>query len=111
MFGTLASAATLSPEEQLHVDAIGIHDLDVLADMEEHADETPQCVAGEHLAVARVVATCCGNSVLTCRDHLTAHIVWAEMQLVLGGGVKCSGCGRQFEYPTTVEEILREVPL
>lgn len=105
------TAPVLSPEEQLHTDAIGLHDLDILAEMEELADETPECAAGAHPAVARILTTCCSNSVLTCRDHLTAHIIWAEMQLVLGGGVKCSGCGRQFEYPTKVEEILREVPL
>ncbi|WP_137843837.1 hypothetical protein [Microbacterium sp. 2FI] len=104
-------APVLAPREQDEARRFGIHDEDVLDELAEHRDDEPECCLQGHPAASRLVTTCCGNAVLTCRLHLQAHLIWAEAQLLLSAGVRCAGCGREFRFPTSVEDILREVPL
>lgn len=67
----------LSPTEQAEVTRFGIHDEDVITDLEERMDETPRCVVSQlgvkctatatHVLVCRSCGRQCG---LVCTPHV-----------------------------------------
>ncbi len=70
------SAPVLSPAEQAEVDRFGIHDADVIADLERNRDDVPRCSAGDSRGACGAPAThsvsctqCGGFTGLVCAPH------------------------------------------
>lgn len=101
-------SAVLSPAEQQDVTRFGIHDEDVIADLENHGDEVPTCDGCPSPAVARIVHTCCSTVELQCAPHLTALRKWIEERDRV---VICTACRTRFVPPLSVEAIVKVVPL
>lgn len=100
------SAATLSPAEQDEVARIGIHDEDVIADLEGHGDEAPVCTVCSVPAAARAVKTCCRDAYLTCDRHLRA---W-RVSIDNARNAQCGVCGRVWIAPR-FDDVFMVVPL
>jgi len=76
-------SAVLSPAEQQEVTRFGIHDDDVIADMEAHLDDIVPCIAPSCTNEARwqIIMICCGAAFPMCGEHLTRHRVRASFIL------------------------------
>jgi hypothetical protein len=72
--------AVLSPAEQVEVTRFGVHDEDVIADMEEHRDDDVKCAVihppCDDTATHMLVCTWCGGQVCpTCAVHAQSALM------------------------------------
>jgi hypothetical protein len=76
------SAPVLSPAEQEEVTRFGVHDDDVIADLESHLDDEPRCEAPkacDRPASGRFVVECaCRKARIGCDEHLAATAKWFD---------------------------------
>lgn len=87
-----------------------IFDEDVIAELEEHFDDTPTCKHCEESALVRPRMKCCGASTLWCVWH-RAEKRGELSGLLLAGTVNCLECSHTFGWLTPISEVLTEVPL
>lgn len=120
MLGTLAptsGARSLTVEEQLHVDGIGIHDYDILAEMEEHADDVLPCCQRDCKAGAavRIMMRCCPHFADYCDSHHgeLRRLQHLFLMKIVGQGMapKCTHCSHLYPLGSTYDDIYREVRL
>lgn len=98
---------TLTNAERTEVARFGIHDLDILAAMEEHADDVVPCIQcgqeSSHAIICRGQA--CTVRVTICANHL-AQVRAANRRLT----IRCDTCG--FRAPGTgIDSAAKVVPL
>lgn len=83
-------SAQLTASERGEVSRFGIHDLDILADMEEHADDVVPCVQcgqeSSHAVICRGQA--CSVRATICTPHLT-QLRTENRRL----SIRCDECG------------------
>lgn len=107
------SAPVLSPAEQAEATRFGIHDEEILRDIEERLDDDLRCTVGECEAAAtvRVLHRCCAHMHLVCDPHLArARRGWA-LNTAFVARTRCEFCGALTSMPRTFNEMFRVVPL
>ena len=99
--------------EQAEVSRFGMFDLDILAEMEEHADDALPCWIADcdAEADAALVTRCCRRD----RRNLCAEHVQLTRDRWLSEAdtskVSCTTCGHVFPAGTPFDAILEVVPL
>lgn len=106
------STPVLSPVEQDEVSRFGIHDLDVLAEMEERADDVPPCsrAACDRPAEVFLAMRCCGTGWLMCEPHLRRLRAGATEFLKAAKRPVCTCCGQKLDG-LGFEDVYRVVTL
>lgn len=106
-------SASLSPAEQQEVTRFGIHDDDVLRDMEMHLGDEIGCSRAECEAAASwsLSARCCGASLQLCTTHLQLARIMTDIGFCGTGLVECVACGVRTRMPISFDELYRVVPL
>ncbi|WP_307470105.1 hypothetical protein [Microbacterium sp. SORGH_AS_0505] len=104
---------TLSPAERAEVTRFGIHDDDVLRDMESRLDEEIGCSRAQCDAAASwsISARCCGVSLQLCTAHLQLARIMTDIGFCGTGLVECVACGVRTRMPVAFDELYRVVPL
>lgn len=111
------TAPVLSPQERLVVDALGIHDLDILAAMEEHADDIVPCESKEcdKPADVRAILTCCGHNDKACTFHFerAKGVVsdWLFALLLAGDAPTCRHCKHHHPVGSRFDDLWKVVGL
>lgn len=102
------SAPVLSPAEQAEVDRFGVHDADVIADLERMSDESPGCDSCDAAATVAIRMVCCGDSGLAC-DRCLASL---RSDLAESKHRRfCGVCGHKFGVVRRPSEVITVVPL
>jgi len=101
-----------STHEQGEIARFGMFDTEVLAEMEQHADDVPVCFANDcgHTADHVLITMCCGDRRLICCECLAlAEEAWRK---TLGDDITfCKVCGHRFPKRSAFRDVLRVVEL
>lgn len=104
---------SLTPTEQATVTRMGIHDEDILRDMETRYGEHVPCCECEQAATVRVRCRCCPTSGVYCPAHheelrtiLLARLAaaWADRTR----WVYCANCKTTFSRHSTLSDLIEE---
>ena len=103
----------LSPAEQAEVTRFGIHDEEILRDLEEHWDDEIPCGAKkcETAATVQVSSRCCGRSMFLCARHYGRMVAVTQHHLCAPKGADCVSCGHFFPSGTRFDDAFRTVTL
>src|SRR5690606_6750517 len=100
--GACSMTTTLTPAEQAEVTRFGIHDEDILRDLEGRWDDEIPCGAKkcETAATVQVSSRCCGRCMFMCSRHLVKMIALTQRDLSAPKGADCKSCGTFFPSGT-----------
>lgn len=109
--------ATLSPTEHAEAVRYGIHDTDVLAEMEEHADDVAACEAeGCEKGITKLTRLrCCDSGWRTCDEHFAegkqqarSFLLYCEMRK---SKPTCLACRHVFRLGARFDDVYSVVDL
>lgn len=107
------TAPTLTPMERDEALRFGIHDEDVIEDLEKHWGDDLLCAACDDApAVVLHVMLCCGNRSARCGEYSASTIADLDRCLQGHGCVStCHRCHHRVLQPRTHADLFKVVPL
>lgn len=106
------SAPVLSPAEHAEATRFGVHDEEILRDIEEHLDDETMCETCEKSAIAwRLEMRCCGTQSLVCAGCRASIREYVGSTRMRGRLLRCGHCKHHFPPLVTFDEAIAEVQL
>lgn len=87
-----------------------IFDDDVIAEMEQHLDDVPPCIACAQTATIRATMLCCGDAAFYCTRCFVRWLLRFNTVSALAK-IYCGNCGQDFGYRPKPSSVFRVVSL